>query len=97
MEKSSKKYLIFGIIFSLFAITFGLLHYFKVIKSLDLFLSVTYIAYFVGIALLYNGAYNRNYNRTKSTLLNFVLGGIFILAAIVMLIYGLATGIVIMF
>lgn len=92
MERISKKCLFMGIFFSLLAITFFLLYHFKVIKTLDLMLTVTYILYFIGLALIYNGAYNREFDRTKSTAISFGIGCLAILCALVLLIYGLITG-----
>lgn len=96
-SKSSKRFIGLGIIFSIFAIFFALLYYFDFISTMDLFLSVTYVAYFVGIALMYNGAYTREHSKTKATALSFIVGACFILASIGMLIYGLMTGTVILF
>ncbi len=97
MSRSAKKYMFTGIFLSLMAITFALLYHFNVIKRLDLYLAVTYVTYFVGLALMYNGAYNRTHIHTKATVINFILGGIFILGSIGLLIYGLITGVIVMF
>lgn len=92
LTKSSKKYLWLGITFSLLAVLFAVLYYVNIISTMDLFLAVTYVAYFVGLALLYNGAYCRERSHKNSTILNFVLGCLFILLSTGMLIYGFATG-----
>lgn len=97
MLTNTKRCLWLGIIFCVFAILFVVLYFFDVIKTLDLFLCVTYVTYFIGIALMYNGAYQRAKGFTKSTLANFIFGGIFMICAISMLIYGLVTGIIVLF
>lgn len=97
LSRGAKKYMILGTFLSLLAITFALLYHFNVIKTFDLYLAVTYVSYFVGLALMYNGAYNRTFVRTKSTVINFVLGGIFILGSIALLIYGLVAGTIVLF
>lgn len=86
-----------GIIFSLFAILFATLFYLDLISTMDLMLSVTYVSYFTGLALLYNGAYNRSQAHKKSTVLNFSIGLVFILIAIALLTYGLISGKIILF
>lgn len=97
MSRTSKRYLILAIIFSITTIVFGLLYHFKVISRMDLNLSVIYISYFVGIALLYNGAYHREHSQTKATTFNFLFGILFILVSIGLLIYGFVTGTIILF
>ena len=97
MSKSSKRYIFLAIIFSLVTITFTLLYHFKVVARMDLYLAVTYVTYFVGIALLYNGAYVREHGHTTSTGINFGFGILFIIASTVMLVYGLVTGIILLF
>lgn len=91
MKSETKRFVLLGILFSIFAITFALLYHFKVINYMSLFLAVTYVSYFVGIALFYNGAYTRNKDKTTPTKLNFVFGFVFIGISIVLLIYGLVT------
>lgn len=97
MQRESKRFVILAILFSIFAITFALLYHFKVINYMSLFLSVTYVSYFVGIALFYNGAYTRNKDKTTSTKLNFFFGFVFIAISIVLLIYGLVTKEIVLF
>lgn len=97
MLTNSKRYLWLGVMFCLFALLFTILYYLDLIKTLDLFLCVVYVAYFVGLALMYNGAYNRAKERTKSTLLNFIFGAIFMILAIGLLIYGLITETIVLF
>lgn len=94
---SPKKCMGFGIIFSLAAVVFAVLYHFNLIKSLDSFLALTYVAYFVGLALMYNGGYHREYRRTPSALISFVLGFLFIILAIVLLVYGLVQGYIVLF
>lgn len=97
MQRETKRFLILAIVFSVFAITFALLYHFKVVNYITLYLSVTYVSYFVGIALFYNGAYTRNQAKTNSTRLNFLFGFIFIAVSIALLVYGLITKEIILF
>ncbi len=94
MAQTSKKFLVLGLLFSAFAILFSILYYLNVISTLDLFLSVTYVAYFVGLALLYNGAYNKEKKHKKATAVNYLIGLLFVVVAIGMLIYGFSTGLI---
>ena len=52
MSRKSKKAIIYGSISCLLAIGFALLYYFNIIKTLDSFLSLTYVAYFISLALI---------------------------------------------
>lgn len=94
---NSKRYACLGVIFCLFAILFAILYFTDSIKYLNLTLAVTYVSYFIGLALMYNGAYNREKNHTTSTRLNFIFGFVFILLSISLLIYGLITGLIVIF
>ena len=95
-KSNTKRYICFGIIFSIFAITFALLYFFKVITTLDLYLAVVYVSYFAGIALLYNGGYSREKDRLGSSVSNFLLAFVFIGASITMLIVGLINGTIVL-
>lgn len=96
-DNSVKRYAFMGVVFSLFTILFFLLYYFKLISNMDLYLAVTYVCYFAGLAMLYNGAYNRSLEHTKSTVASFSLGVGFVVASIVLLIYGIVTGTIVLF
>lgn len=97
MQRETRRFVILAIIFSIFAITFALLYHFKVVNYMTLYLAVTYVSYFVGIALFYNGAYTRNKDKTTSTKLNFIFGFVFIAISIALLVYGLVTKEIILF
>ncbi|MBP3431900.1 MAG: hypothetical protein J6K39_03505 [Clostridia bacterium] len=92
--KNGKKFMVMGIIFGILTIIFTLLYHFNIIKTFDTYLCATYVVYFVGLALLYNGAYCKEKSSVKSQHLNYVIAAIFIILAIVMLIYGFSTGMV---
>lgn len=94
---SPKKCIIFGITFSTIAIVFAILYYFNVISTMSLLLTVAYVEYFVSLALFYNGAYNREKAHTSATVLNFLLGTLFVLLAIATLVYGFYTGSIALF
>lgn len=97
MQRETRRFLVLAIMFSIFAITFALLYHFKVVNYMTLFLAVTYVSYFVGIALFYNGAYTRNKDKTTSTRLNFLFGFLFIAVSIVLLVYGVVTKEIVLF
>lgn len=92
MQKASKRYLIMGIIFSLMSILFLVLYHFKFIKTLNLMLTLVYVLFFVGVALLYNGAYLRTLNKNKSTAINFFVSILLMVVSMGLLIYGLSSG-----
>ncbi|MBE7075962.1 MAG: hypothetical protein E7375_02725 [Clostridiales bacterium] len=94
---SAKRYVWGGILFSLFAITFAILNHFNIISTMDLMLAVIYVGYFVGLALYYNGGFTREKDRPGASMLNFLLGTVFIVASIVLLIIGLVNGTIILF
>ncbi len=96
-KDNSKAFLLMGLVFGVLAVFFTLMHHFNIIKTLDLFLTATYVLYFVGVALLYNGAYCKTKNHQTSRILSTVLGALFCLAAIIMLIYGIANGLISVF
>lgn len=97
LSRSAKRYVGLAVIFCVGALAFFLLYYFKVINTLDLFNVCTYISYFVGIAFLYNGAFEREFDRIRSAKLNFLFGILFLIAAIVLLSIGLANGKIVLF
>ena len=51
MEKAQKRNLILGIVFSFVSIAFAVLYYLDVIKFLDSYLALTYIFFFMGMAI----------------------------------------------
>lgn len=96
-SKKARNSIIFGSIFGLIAVLFALLNYFHVIKTLDLFLAVTYVSYFVGLALFYLGAYCKEKNYKNARILSNLAAVGFTIVAIALLIYGFTTGQISMF
>lgn len=92
MSAKSKKLIIFGILSCIFAIGFAFLYYFKLIKTLDSFLSLTYICYFTSLALTFLGSYQKENGRKTVGIVFSVFGVICLFGATTMLIYGFATG-----
>ena len=92
MSKITKRYLFYGLTLCLFALAFALLYYFKVIKNLNLLLTVVYVAYFAGLGLIVNCVYCKKRHHTVSAVLNGVLGAIFLIGSVVLLIIGLTNG-----
>lgn len=94
MSRKSKKAIIYGSISCLLAIGFALLYYFNIIKTLDSFLSLTYVAYFISLALIFVGSYQKECQNNKTALVANIFGFVFMLASTVMLIYGFSTGLI---
>ncbi len=96
-SKSAKTYATFGILFGVLAIFFAIVYCFNIIKDYSLLMAGTYVIYFVGLSLIYNGSYckEKSYNFSKK--LNWFFGIIFVLVAIALLVYGLTTGEITMF
>ncbi len=94
MSKSARRDLFIGLFFSIMAVGFALLYYFKVIRYLDLYLCVTYLLYLVGLALIYNGVYNKEKNHPSnvSKKINYIIGALCVMGSVGMLIYGIASG-----
>ena len=91
-QSKIKRALGFGTLFAAGAITFGLLHYFKAVKYLDIYLALTYVFYFAGVALVFNANYCSHKNHGFAALISIIAGLAMISASIVMLIYGFASG-----
>ena len=89
--KKSKKYLVAVMFFALCAIAFGLIYYFNVIKNLSLLMAVTYIVYFLGLAVFLNGSYCGETGRPKAKRWNYFFGVILLLGSAVLLFYGIFT------
>ena len=87
-----RRALSFGTLFAIGALTFGLLYYFKAVKYLDIYLAVTYIVYFVGIAFLCNASYCKQKERLTTARICTLLAVLLVAASIVMLICGFVYG-----
>lgn len=92
MSKSTKRYLIIGLLFCVGAVAFALIYYFKLIKNFNLTLAAVYIGYFVGIGLLFNGSYCKKRLHNTSAIFSSLFGVGFVCFAIVFLIIGLTNG-----
>ena len=92
MDRSQKKNILFATLFSALAIVFSLLYHFHVVKFLDNFLTLTYILYFIGLALMFTGGYQKNVGNRGYAKLLYTLSIIIILAAMAFIILGLAKG-----
>ena len=90
MDKQQKKSLAFGIVFSVLAIIFAVIYYFNILKFMDSYLALTYVVYFVGLALMFAGSYVQHKVSAKTIL--WILSVVLIVAAIVMLVIGLVKG-----
>ncbi len=97
MKSETKRFIILAILFSIIAISFSLLYHFKIVTYLSLYLAVTYTSYFVGLALLYNGAYNREKEKNVAKKLNLIFGVLFVLLSIALLVYGIIVGDIVLF
>ncbi len=97
LSRDAKKYILLGSVFGILAITFALLYYFNVIATLNLFTCVTYVVYFAGLALLYNGSLSNEKGNRVVSILSYLGATILIISAAVLLIYGFATDNISMF
>lgn len=97
LSKDAKRNIFLGILFGLLAIVFALLYYFNVIKSMEQYLAVIYVIYFVGISLFYTGRFFSETDKKLAKVLSYIFAFIGIIFAIVMLVYGFATDKVSMF
>ncbi len=92
MNKKTKNQMIMVIFFSVIAIVFAVLHVVGVVKNLDSYLAMTYMSYFLGLAMMYLGAYQKQKERFTSMRWCYIASIVLILIAIASLIYGLCTG-----
>lgn len=92
MSRKAKNKMFMVIMFSAFAILFAILHVVGIIKKLDSYLAMTYMTYFLGLAFMYLGSYQKLKEKYSSMRWCFAASIVLILASIVFLIYGLATG-----
>ena len=92
MTKKAKNQMIMVILFSLLALAVAVLHIVGIIKKLDSYLSMTYMSYFIGLAMMYLGAYHKQKERYSSMRWCYGVSIVLILVSIVSLIYGLCTG-----
>lgn len=94
MSRKSKKAIIYGSISCILAIGFALLYYFNIIKTLDSFLSLTYVAYFISVGLIFVGSYQKECQNRKAELAANIFGFVCLLASTAMLVYGFSTGLI---
>ena len=92
MEKKSRNTMLMVIIFSVFAIIFAILHVVGIIKNLDSYLAMTYMSYFLGLAMMYLSTYHKRNEKYTSMYVCLIGSIILILVAVTSLIYGLCTG-----
>lgn len=92
MDKKAKNSITMAVIFSAFAIIFAILYVVGAVKNLDSYLALTYMTYFLGLALMYVGNYQKLKQHFKSTKICLVASIALIIFAVVSLIYGLCIG-----
>ncbi len=97
MTSTTKKSVIYTIVFSALAIVFALLYYFHAIAKMDLALTFVYVAYFAGVALLYNGTYMIRRHNIKGGLTSVIAGIVSVLGSASYLIYGIVTETIVLF
>lgn len=90
--KDSTRLTIFCVLFCVLALIFFALYKFEVISNLDFYSASVYIIYFAGLALAYNGQRLKANGKNTSAKICYIFSTIIILLALVMLIYGFATG-----
>ena len=91
MEKAQKRNLILGIVFSFISIAFAVLYYLDAIKFLDSYLALTYIFFFMGMAISFAAVYTSGSKRVLKRIL-YIAGSLITLASIGMLVYGYIKG-----
>ena len=92
MEKKSRNTMIMVILFSTIAIIFAILNVVGIVKNLDSYLAMTYMSYFLGLALLYLSTYHKRNEKYVSMYACLVASITLIAVAVIALIYGLCTG-----
>lgn len=92
MEKKSRNTMIMVILFSTIAIIFAILHVVGIIKNLDSYLAMTYMSYFLGLALMYLSTYHKRNEKYASMYACLIVSIALIAVAVISLIYGLCTG-----
>ncbi len=92
MDRVQKKNLIMALVCSAVAIGFSVIYIFHAIKFLDNFLVLTYILFFVGLALMFTGGYQKRAGNQGFAKLFYFLSMLCIIAAFAFTIWGLAKG-----
>ena len=94
MRSRSSLYIWISVFFCALTLVFFLLYELDIISTLNLYLTLTYIAYFVGLALFFNAGSLRFNGKVASSKICLAFATILVIVAMVALIYGFATGII---
>lgn len=92
MSKKMKTSIFLVVMFSVIAIAFAVLHILGVVKNLDSYLVMTYMSYFLGLAMMYFTSYHKQKGNVKSMYACLVTCIVLLVISIASLIYGLCTG-----
>lgn len=92
MIKSEKFSLTLSIFFCIATLVFVLLYYFNVFSQLTTFLTSIYVLYFIGLAVLYNGTFNKTRGNIVASKICYTISSLFILGSTALLIYGFISG-----
>jgi len=93
MDKARRINIIFGVLFSILALGFAALFITSVAtKYLSSYMTLTLMIYFVSLAFLFTGGYNRAAGNKRSKRFFFLIGLLAMTASLVMLGIGLGKG-----
>ena len=93
MDKARRTSIIFGVIFSILALGFAALFITSVAaKYLSPYMTLTLMIYFVSLAFLFTGGYNRAAGNKRSKRFFFLIGILAMTASLIMLGIGLGKG-----
>ena len=92
MDRVQKKNLILALVCSAAAIAFSVVYVLHKIKFLDNFLVLVYILFFVGMAFMFTGGYQKYGKNPGFAKLFHFLGIVCMLASLVFTIWGLVRG-----
>ena len=94
MRSRSSLYIWISVFFCALTLVFFVLYELDLISTLNLYLTLTYVAYFVGLALFFNAGSLRFNGKVASSKICMAFSIILVLVAVVALIYGFSTGII---
>lgn len=89
---TTKRFILMSIVFCLLAIVFFVLFKLNFISNLTLYLTLVYIAFFIGLAMYYNAVNLRYASKKTSSTIMLVLSIVITIGSIALLIYGMVTG-----
>ena len=93
MERARKVDVIFGILFSILALIFAAFYITGIVQQyISSYMSLIYMVFFMSMALIFTGGYNKEAGNTFSKHFFFLLGFAVLVASIVMFALGVSNG-----